>query len=62
MTEWVAFGTIRMATMRGARGPQRPETGEMRIVWGGSWLNEDPSMLRRALRQEVPDPYARGVA
>ena len=38
------------------------ETGEMRIVRGGSWVSEDPSMLRCAHRHEVPpDTYATSV-
>jgi formylglycine-generating enzyme len=45
-----------------ARDPQGPETGEMRIVRGGSWVSEDPSMLRCAYRHEVPpDTYAYSI-
>jgi sulfatase modifying factor 1 len=45
-----------------ARDPKGPETGEMRIVRGGSWVTEDPSMLRCAYRHKVPpDTYAYSI-
>jgi formylglycine-generating enzyme required for sulfatase activity len=45
-----------------ARDPRGPETGEMRIVRGGSWVTEDPAMLRTACRHKVPpDTYAYSV-
>jgi formylglycine-generating enzyme required for sulfatase activity len=45
-----------------ARDPQGPEAGEMRIVRGGSWVSEDPSMLRCAYRHELPpDTYAYSI-
>jgi sulfatase modifying factor 1 len=45
-----------------ARDPRGPETGDMRIVRGGSWVSEDPSMLRCAYRHKVPpDTYAYSI-
>ncbi len=45
-----------------ARDPHGPETGDRRIVRGGSWVSEDPSMLRCAYRHNVPvDTYAYSV-
>ncbi len=45
-----------------ARDPRGPETGDMRIVRGGSWVSEDPSMLRCAYRRKVPpDTYAYSI-
>jgi formylglycine-generating enzyme len=45
-----------------ARDPKGPETGEMRIVRGGSWVTEDPSMFRCAYRHKVPpDTYAYSI-
>jgi formylglycine-generating enzyme required for sulfatase activity len=45
-----------------ARDPHGPESGTMRIVRGGSWVNEDASMLRSAYRHKVPpDTYAHSV-
>jgi formylglycine-generating enzyme required for sulfatase activity len=45
-----------------ARDPRGPETGNMRIVRGGSWVSEDPSMLRCAYRHKVPpDTYAYSI-
>jgi len=44
------------------RDPRGPESGTMRIVRGGSWVNEDVSMLRCAYRHKVPpDTYAYSV-
>ena len=45
-----------------ARDPRVPETGRMRIVRGGSWVNDDVSMLRCACRHRVPpDTYSYSV-
>jgi formylglycine-generating enzyme required for sulfatase activity len=42
-----------------ARDPRGPETGSLRMVRGGSWVNDDTSMLRCAYRHKVPpDTYA----
>jgi sulfatase modifying factor 1 len=44
------------------RDPRGPEVGNMRIVRGGSWVNDDVSMLRCAYRHKVPpDTYAHSV-
>ena len=36
------------------RDPRGPASGNMRIVRGGSWVNDDPLMLRCAYRHKVP--------
>jgi sulfatase modifying factor 1 len=48
---------------RGAnRDPRGPETGPMRLVRGGSWLNDDITMLRCAYRHKLPpDTYSYSV-
>jgi formylglycine-generating enzyme required for sulfatase activity len=44
------------------RDPRGPELGTMRIVRGGSWVNDDVAMLRCAYRHKVPlDTYAYSV-
>jgi formylglycine-generating enzyme required for sulfatase activity len=44
------------------RDPRGPQTGNMRLVRGGSWLNDDVTMLRCAYRHKVPpDTYAYSV-
>jgi formylglycine-generating enzyme len=44
------------------RDPQGPSTGSMRILRGGSWVNDDVSMLRCAYRHKVPpDTYAHSI-
>ena len=44
------------------RDPRGPLTGNMRIVRGGAWVNDDVSMLRCAYRHRVPpDTYAYSV-
>ena len=44
------------------RDPRGPESGLMRIVRGGSWVNDDVAMLRCAYRHKVPpDTYAYSV-
>jgi len=48
-----------MGEMRDPRGPQ---TGNMRIVRGGSWVTADVTMLRCAYRHKVPpDTYAYSI-
>jgi len=45
-----------------ARDPRGPEAGALRIVRGGSWVNDDVTMLRCAYRHKVPpDTYAYSV-
>jgi sulfatase modifying factor 1 len=42
--------------------PAGPPTGTMRIVRGGSWVNDDVTMLRCAYRHKVPpDTYAYSI-
>jgi sulfatase modifying factor 1 len=42
--------------------PRGPDTGNMRIVRGGSWVNDDVTMLRCACRHKVPpDTYAYSI-
>ena len=44
------------------RDPRGPASGHMRIVRGGSWVNDDALMLRCAYRHRVPpDTYAYSV-
>jgi formylglycine-generating enzyme len=48
--------------MGDARDPRGPDSGGMRIVRGGSWVNDDVAMLRCAYRHKVPpDTYAYSV-
>lgn len=42
--------------------PRGPASGTMRVVRGGSWVNDDVSMLRCAYRHTVPpDTYAYSI-
>ena len=42
--------------------PRGPDTGSLRIVRGGSWVNDDVKMLRCAYRHKVPpDTYAHSI-
>lgn len=44
------------------RDPQGPKVGSMRVVRGGSWVNDDVLMLRCAYRHKVPpDTYAYSI-
>jgi len=44
------------------RDPRGPQSGSMRLVRGGSWLNDDVTMLRCAYRHKVPpDTYSYSV-
>jgi formylglycine-generating enzyme required for sulfatase activity len=44
------------------RDPRGPSVGTMRILRGGSWVNDDVSMLRCAYRHKVPpDTYAHSI-
>jgi formylglycine-generating enzyme len=59
VSDWYAGDYYGGGDMRDPRGPQ---IGSMRIVRGGSWVNDDVSMLRCAYRHEVPaDTYAYSV-
>jgi formylglycine-generating enzyme required for sulfatase activity len=45
-----------------SRDPTGPETGTMRLVRGGSWVNADALLLRCAYRHSVPpDTYAHSI-
>lgn len=56
VTDWYASDYYGLGDVRDPRGP---ESGNMRIVRGGSWVNDDPAMLRCAYRHKVPpDSYA----
>lgn len=44
------------------RDPAGPATGSMRILRGGSWVNQDVHLLRSAYRHKVPpDTYAYSI-
>lgn len=61
--EWIAdwYGSDYYGE-RDAVDPQGPATGSLRIVRGGSWATEDPSMIRCAHRHSVPaDTYAYSI-
>ncbi len=46
----------------GPKDPGGPVNGTIRIVRGGSWVNEDTAMLRCAYRHKVPhDTYAYSI-
>lgn len=61
--EWVADWYGPDYYSRGeARDPRGPESGNMRIVRGGSWVNDDVSVLRCAYRHKVPpDTYTYSI-
>ena len=45
-----------------SRDPRGPKGGTMRVVRGGSWVNDDVTMLRCAYRHTVPiDTYAYSI-
>lgn len=61
--EWVSdwYAPDYYATSE-ARDPAGPRHGTIRIVRGGSWVNDDISMLRCAYRHKVPpDTYAYSI-
>jgi formylglycine-generating enzyme required for sulfatase activity len=59
VSDWYASDYYSISDSRNPRGP---ESGSMRIVRGGSWVNEDVGMLRCAYRHQVPpDTYAHSV-
>jgi sulfatase modifying factor 1 len=61
--EWVAdWYQMDYYANGNTRDPVGPPTGTMRIVRGGSWVNDDVNMLRCAYRHKVPpDTYAYSV-
>ena len=59
VSDWYAADYYGLGEMR---DPQGPSFGTMRIVRGGSWVNEDLAMLRCAYRHKVPpDTYAHSI-
>ncbi|HEX3704171.1 MAG TPA: formylglycine-generating enzyme family protein [Vicinamibacterales bacterium] len=59
VSDWYGADSYGGGDMRDPRGP---ETGSMRIVRGGSWVNDDVSMLRCGYRHTVPpDTYAYSI-
>jgi formylglycine-generating enzyme required for sulfatase activity len=61
--EWVAdwYGA-EYYPMSDKHDPRGPDFGNMRIVRGGSWVNDDTGMLRCAYRHRVPpDTYAYSI-
>jgi sulfatase modifying factor 1 len=61
--EWVAdwYGADYYG-LGDVRDPRGPRTGKVRVVRGGSWVNDDVKMLRCAYRHRVPpDTYSYSV-
>ena len=59
ITDWYSADYYGRGEMRDPRGPH---TGNLRIVRGGAWVNDDVSMLRCAYRHKVPpDTYAYSI-
>lgn len=59
VSDWYASDYYSIGELRDPRGP---ESGALRIVRGGSWVNEDVAMLRCAYRHPVPpDTYAYSI-
>jgi formylglycine-generating enzyme len=61
--EWVSdwYGAAYYETAD-AKDPSGPSSGTTRVVRGGSWVNDDVSMLRCAYRHRVPpDTYAYSI-
>ncbi len=61
--EWVSdwYGPESYASSD-ERDPRGPAGGQMRLVRGGSWVCDDPAMLRCAHRHAVPpDTYAHSI-
>ncbi len=60
--EWIADWYSPDYGLGEMRDPRGPQSGNMRIVRGGSWLNDDVAMLRCAYRHKVPpDTYAYSI-
>ena len=59
IADWYGRDYYGLGEMRDPRGPQ---SGTMRIVRGGSWVNDDVRMLRCAYRHKTPpDTYAYSI-
>jgi formylglycine-generating enzyme len=59
VSDWYAADSYGGGDMRDPRGP---ESGNLRIVRGGSWVNDDVAMLRCGYRHRVPpDTYAYSI-
>ncbi len=59
VSDWYAADYYSIGDLR---DPAGPPTGGMRIVRGGSWVNDDVAMLRCAYRHAVPpDTYAYSI-
>jgi formylglycine-generating enzyme required for sulfatase activity len=59
VSDWYASDYYGLGDTRDPRGPG---SGQMRIVRGGSWVNDDAAMLRCAYRHKVPpDTYAYSI-
>ncbi|MCU1384916.1 MAG: hypothetical protein JWL71_3613 [Acidobacteria bacterium] len=60
VSDWYSADYYGLGDMRDPKGPQTG--GNMRLVRGGSWVNDDVSMLRCAYRHRVPpDTYAYSI-
>jgi formylglycine-generating enzyme required for sulfatase activity len=61
--EWVSdWYSSQYYGLGDVRDPAGPSAGNIRIVRGGSWVNDDVSMLRCAYRHKVPpDTYAHSI-
>lgn len=59
VSDWYQPGSYDSVETQDPRGPQ---SGAMRIVRGGSWVNDDSAMLRCAYRHRVPpDTYSYSI-
>ena len=59
VADWYSADYYGLGDMRDPRGPQ---AGNLRLVRGGSWVNDDVAMLRCAYRHKVPpDTYSYSV-
>ena len=59
VADWYSADYYGLGDMRDPRGPQ---AGNLRLVRGGSWVNDDVAMLRSAYRHKVPpDTYSYSI-
>ena len=59
VADWYSSEYYGLGDMRDPRGPQ---VGNLRMVRGGSWVNDDVAMLRCAYRHKVPpDTYTYSI-